>query len=398
MTQTRDAAREPIRKRPADRKARIISTASDQFARGGYDHVSMGDIAAELDITPGALYRHFRNKQELLSRCLLNAMDEFQDAANDTGWHDLESALRTLTATEPNRRGVGALWVREARRVPPDVQTQLREALTSVAKHLGEQIAQSRKAVSADDADLLAWSVLSTLASPSFHRTSVPPRRFAELLLTTCRAVCSTRFRQRRTRTSAAPVDVAYGVPRSSRRAVLLAAASRLFAERGYPAVSMEDIGAAAKIAGPSVYNHFTSKSDLLYEALVRGAHGLDLGIDEALRSAADTEDAARRALRSHVGLLASHLDLVALLRTEGRNLPAEQQHELRVVQHEYLAEWTQLLVDTRDLNEPEARIVLLAVLTIVNDVLATPHLRRREDVAGDLYQMGITVFDAFHG
>ena len=43
----------------------------------------------------------------------------------------------------------------------------------------------------------------------------------------------------------------------------ILLMAVRMFAERGYSAVSMRDIAAAVNIKPPSIYNHFHSKEDL---------------------------------------------------------------------------------------------------------------------------------------
>lgn len=47
------------------------------------------------------------------------------------------------------------------------------------------------------------------------------------------------------------------------RRELILAAAVRLFAERGYHAASMDEIGAAAGISKAVVYDHFASKREL---------------------------------------------------------------------------------------------------------------------------------------
>ncbi|MBS2080005.1 helix-turn-helix domain-containing protein, partial [Mycobacterium tuberculosis] len=47
---------------------------------------------------------------------------------------------------------------------------------------------------------------------------------------------------------------------KSDRRLKLLSAAERLFAERGFLAVRLEDIGAAAGVSGPAIYRHFPSK------------------------------------------------------------------------------------------------------------------------------------------
>ncbi|EUA33105.1 bacterial regulatory s, tetR family protein [Mycobacterium xenopi 4042] len=56
---------------------------------------------------------------------------------------------------------------------------------------------------------------------------------------------------------------------KSDRRSQLLAAAERLFAERGFLAVRLEDIGAAAGVSGPAIYRHFPNKESLLVELLV---------------------------------------------------------------------------------------------------------------------------------
>ena len=69
-------------------------------------------------------------------------------------------------------------------------------------------------------------------------------------------------------RIRAEPTDQAQqGEVRPPRK--LLAAAERLFAERGFLAVRLEDIGAAAGVSGPAIYRHFPNKEALLVELLV---------------------------------------------------------------------------------------------------------------------------------
>ena len=55
---------------------------------------------------------------------------------------------------------------------------------------------------------------------------------------------------------------------KSGRRSQLLAAAEQLIAERGFLAVRLEDIGAAAGVSGPAIYRHFPNKESLLVELL----------------------------------------------------------------------------------------------------------------------------------
>jgi AcrR family transcriptional regulator len=50
----------------------------------------------------------------------------------------------------------------------------------------------------------------------------------------------------------------------AARREAILTAAAQLFAERGYAAVGMDDIGAAAGVTGPAIYRHFGAKATVL--------------------------------------------------------------------------------------------------------------------------------------
>ena len=48
-----------------DTKERILMAALRLFAREGYEAVSVSDIAGELGITKGALYKHYKNKRDI---------------------------------------------------------------------------------------------------------------------------------------------------------------------------------------------------------------------------------------------------------------------------------------------------------------------------------------------
>ena len=65
------------------------------------------------------------------------------------------------------------------------------------------------------------------------------------------------------------PTGTSRSKAKSDRRDKLIAAAERLVAERGFLAVRLEDIGAAAGVSGPAIYRHFPNKEALLVELLV---------------------------------------------------------------------------------------------------------------------------------
>ena len=56
-------------------KERILIESLKLFAKKGYDAVSVSDISKKLDITKGALYRHYQNKRDILD-CIVKRMQE----------------------------------------------------------------------------------------------------------------------------------------------------------------------------------------------------------------------------------------------------------------------------------------------------------------------------------
>ncbi|MFG3022479.1 TetR/AcrR family transcriptional regulator [Streptomyces sp. NPDC048254] len=85
------------------------------------------------------------------------------------------------------------------------------------------------------------------------------------------------------------------------------AAALSLFAERGYRATTMSDIGAAIGIRGPSLYRHVSSKQVLLGEIMVETMRALIADQRAALAAGGDVTLQLRRMVEAHVRYHAAH-------------------------------------------------------------------------------------------
>ena len=58
-----------------NRKEEILIVALHLLARDGYEAVSVSQIAGELDMTKGALYRHYKSKRDIFD-CIVQRMEQ----------------------------------------------------------------------------------------------------------------------------------------------------------------------------------------------------------------------------------------------------------------------------------------------------------------------------------
>jgi len=90
-------------------------------------------------------------------------------------------------------------------------------------------------------------------------------------------------------------------IPGVERRALVLRAAARLFAERGFAGTRLDDVAAAAGVTKPIVYRHFDSKKALYLALLAKHKEDLPTflaGVGDEL--AALPEDELVRAILAH--------------------------------------------------------------------------------------------------
>jgi AcrR family transcriptional regulator len=74
-----------------------------------------------------------------------------------------------------------------------------------------------------------------------------------------------------------------------------------LFAERGYHGTSMKDIAEKLGVRAPSLYNHVTSKQDMLHAIMDKAMDRALEALDETLAGVGDVPEQLRRATESLV-------------------------------------------------------------------------------------------------
>lgn len=175
-----------------------------------------------------------------------------------------------------------------------------------------------------------------------------------------------------------APADAATARDRAKaeRRAALLTAAAALFAERGFPRVSLDDLGAAAGVSGPAVYKHFASKQAVLAAILVGASEGLLAGGRAVVASAgADARAALEGLVAFHVDFALANADVIRVQDHDLDSLADDDRHTVRALQREYVELWVDVLARLRPSDaRPALRTRAHACFGLIN---STPHSSR---------------------
>lgn len=162
---------------------------------------------------------------------------------------------------------------------------------------------------------------------------------------------------------------------KADRRAVLLASAARLFAERGFDRVSMEDLGAAAGVSGPAVYRHFPGKQAVLAALLVEVSESLLHGGQRVVAAAIDDREALSSLIRFHVDFALANPDVIRVQDRDLDSLADADRHTVRALQRSYVELWVSVLGRLQPATDPaELRIRSHATFGLIN---STPHSAR---------------------
>jgi AcrR family transcriptional regulator len=123
---------------------------------------------------------------------------------------------------------------------------------------------------------------------------------------------------------------------RSPRKVEMIAAAAKLFSERGYHGTSMQHVGDALGLQRGSLYAHIGSKQELLFDVVNEGAERFLERGRRALEMEALAAVKLRRLLVGHIETAIEHLDSATVFLNEWRYLAPELRSQIQDKRDEY--------------------------------------------------------------
>ncbi len=171
--------------------AKILAGAQTHFTHRSYADVTMDEIAATCELTKGALYHHFRSKEELYLAMLHRDLEEkaelFRTASAPPG--SCRERLRRLTRAffdlPPERQELSKLVRRDSNIFSGEKRAKLVHAYqASLPEHVENVIRDGIESAELAPADprLLAWSYVALVeVTLSGHAQRVLPSNAAKL-------------------------------------------------------------------------------------------------------------------------------------------------------------------------------------------------------------------------
>ncbi|MFK4105524.1 TetR/AcrR family transcriptional regulator [Streptomyces sp. NPDC019531] len=168
-----------------------------------------------------------------------------------------------------------------------------------------------------------------------------------------------------------------------TRREQILKEAARLFAERGFHGVGVDEIGAAVGISGPGLYRHFAGKDAMLAELLVGISGQLLTGGKRRVAESdgGDPEALLDSLIEGHIDFALDDRPLIILHDRELDRLRDSDRKLVRQLQRQYVELWVEVVREVYPgVPEPTARSAVHSVFGLLN---STPHLGRPGSLPG---------------
>ncbi|MGN8026800.1 TetR/AcrR family transcriptional regulator [Microbacterium sp. 22242] len=159
----------------------------------------------------------------------------------------------------------------------------------------------------------------------------------------------------------------AQGKARTRQR--FLDAAAQLFADRGFHAVSIGELGTAVGVSGPALYRHFPSKDAMLEEILLGTSEFLLQGGTEIVAAPhASDRELLDDLIDFHLTFALGHRDIIRVQDRELGTLSKSANRQVRKLQRQYLDLWADVVARIRPDGTPADRQVAMhAVFGLLN-------------------------------
>ncbi|EGV44697.1 TetR/AcrR family transcriptional regulator [Bizionia argentinensis JUB59] len=166
-----------------------------------------------------------------------------------------------------------------------------------------------------------------------------------------------------------------------NRKEEIIKTAAKLFKEKGYSAVTMRDIATAVGMKAASLYNHISSKQELLKIIIISLAEAFTQGMQEIKTSNISTKQKLEAVVKLHVDITAQNTFGMASLNNDWMHLEGERDYYLSL-RSGYEADFRSILLEgiqRKEIADSSVEVMLFSILSTLRSLYLW--IPKKEDV-----------------
>lgn len=336
----------------------------------------MAEISGALGLSGSSVYRHLPSKEALLEEAIDSALGGIERAIEEAP--DFAAICAGLASVTVSRPDAWILVRRELRHLGPQARAAARSRVAAIVERSCATLAAERPDLDPDEAELRARMAIACLAAPSQypHHDRVDVEIASVARVATEVADGGEVAPPARGKGDIGVVATSWPGPgddqMGGRRAELLAAATELFSRKGYRQVSLDDIGAAVGMSGPSVYHHFSGKSQVLLGVLAGATGEMEEGRRAILRAGERPAETLALLVRYTLQFALRHAQVFRIFINDAIYLAPDDFALIDSAHRRHVATWTVLaesVVPADDPVDPVQRVA--CALSLLNELVA---------------------------
>tara|TARA_R110002012_G_scaffold321400_1_gene549019 strand:- start:24559 stop:25128 length:570 start_codon:yes stop_codon:yes gene_type:complete len=167
-----------------------------------------------------------------------------------------------------------------------------------------------------------------------------------------------------------------------TRKEEIINTAAKLFKEKGYSAVTMRDIATAMGIKAASLYNHISSKQDILKDIIISLAEAFTKGMLEIKSSNVSTIQKVQAVVKLHVDITAQNTYGMASLNNDWMHLEEKRDYYLSL-RNGYEADFRSILLEgvkRNEITDSNVEVMLFSILSTLRSLYLW--IPKKEDVS----------------
>lgn len=175
-----------------------------------------------------------------------------------------------------------------------------------------------------------------------------------------------------------------------TRKEEIIRVAAKLFKEKGYSAVTMRDIASAMGIKAASLYNHISSKQDILNSIIISLAEEFTKGMKKIKSSEDNCIDKLKKIIELHVKLSSQNIYGMSSLNNDWMHLTAKRDY-YKILRTDYENDLRGILkkgIASGEIINANPEVMMFSILTTLRSLYVW--IPKKEDL--NLEQLSTTL------